>query len=414
MESIYIKEININKCNIDVYFSVSDKLKKYFDLNQHFFTEYSFDVSDIPKSIAVIPVLLNLLQFSWLSNSILWVNEIDEDFYNNIFVLKNAFKEMYPDINIGGSLIAAKIIKNRVSKKDKVLQLFTGGIDATTTLIRHIDEKPILFNTNGWYKNNASEKNSVYDADLSAINGIAESFDLESCFVKSNFGNFINASKINNDFLKKQNTTWWFGFQHSMAFLGCAMVAAFKYGADKVYIASSYTFGQYILCVSDPRIDNCVKCANINTYHDGYELSRQDKVKLLTDFHNSYKKDITLRVCSFNESNCCKCEKCLRSMLSLIAEGADDLSEYGFYFENDFLDILKNFIYNNAMELDKNHIVFWNDIIDKMKKNYDILKHKEVYEFLTNLDLNTVSKKARLNYYKNNFFKILKRKIFKK
>ena len=198
-----------------------------------------------------------------------------------------------------------------------------------------------------------------------------------------------------------------------MAFIGCAMVAAYKFSVETVYIASSYTFGQYIICVSDPRIDNCIKCAGISTIHDGYELSRQAKVKKLVEYHNQSDMDMFLRVCSFNTKNCCECEKCFRSMLALIAEGADDLSEYGFYFEGDFLDLLKTFIIKNAMELDSNHIVFWNDIIKDLKDNYENLAHKDVCDYLLNIDLEKARRNAILNHYKKDWKEIIKRKIFK-
>lgn len=413
MESIQITEIKVNGKCVDIYFNLSKGLEKFFLPEHHFFTEYTFEVTDIPKSVLVVPLLLNLLPFSWLVDCVIWIDEIDEDFYNCIQPLKTAFRELHSNIDFGGTLIAAKRVKNSFVFNNQALQLFTGGVDATTTTIRIIDKKPILFNTNGWYLNQSDEENKVYDADVSAIEKIASSLSLKSYFVKSNFARFIISSNVDKEFCNDKDTTWWFGFQHSMAFIGCAMVAAYKFSVETVYIASSYTFGQYIICVSDPRIDNCIKCAGISTIHDGYELSRQAKVKKLVEYHNQSDMDMFLRVCSFNTKNCCECEKCFRSMLALIAEGADDLSEYGFYFEGDFLDLLKAFITKNAMELDSNHIVFWNDIIKDMKDNYENLAHKDVCDYLLNIDLEKARRNAILNHYKKDWKEIIKRKIFK-
>lgn len=411
MESIQITNIEVNKNRVDINFNVSAGIEKYFLPKHHFFTEYTFDVSSIPESILVIPLLLNLLPFSWITNSVIWVNEIDKDFYNCIQPLKTAFRELHPNMHLKGTLISAKTVNNFREIKKEALQLFTGGVDATATMIRIIDKNPILFNTNGWYFNEPTETNDVYDADVTAISKISDTLSIEAQFVKSNFARFIIPSNVDKDFCRNNGTTWWFGFQHSMAFLGCAMVAGYAFGVETVYIASSYTFGQYIVCVSDPRIDNCIRCAGINTIHDGYELSRQDKVKIIVDYHNTSKCDMLLRVCSFNTKNCCECEKCFRSMLALIAEGADDLSEFGFYFEGEFINILKNFIEKSAMELDKNHIVFWNDIIKKMGENYDCLSHKEVYDFLSSVDLEKARKQSVKNHYKNDWKDIIKRKI---
>lgn len=406
MNTIYVNNIKKRKNSVEISFSVSNELKKFFN-DTTFFTEYTFDVSKIPDSILVVPLLTNLLPFSWLTDTIIWVNEIDSDFYNCIQVLKTAFRELHPQKRILGTLIAAKCVHNIKEKNYKSIQLFTGGIDATASLIRNINLNPILFNTNGWYKHSSYEENRVYDADYTAINDIAKEQDLRAEFVKSNFGTFISAKQ----FQKETGVNWWFGCQHSLAFLGCAMVAGYKYGVDTVYIASSYTFGQYIVCISDPRIDNCVKCAGVETIHDGYELSRQDKVSLIVKYQAEHDKPVKLRVCSFNTHNCCICEKCFRSMLALVAEGADDVSKFGFELDDTLLNKLKFFIETKAMELDRDHIVFWNDIIKLIKKNYDNIKCKDVVDFLVSIDLDKARKHAVWNHYRRDFFSILKRKL---
>lgn len=406
MNFITIKEIKREANLVEISLDVCPELRHFFN-DTVFFTQYSFDITEVPDSILVVPVLTNLLPFSWFTDSVVWVNEIDKDFYNCIQPLKTAFRELHPFSLIRGTLIAAKRIKNATNRERNALQLFTGGIDATSTLLRIIDQKPILFNTNGWYKHSIDEPNAVYDADYDAITDIAATHGLHSLFVKSNFGTFIKAEVFN----KECHANWWFGCQHSLAFIGCAMVAAYRYGVETVYIASSYTFGQYVTCVSDPRIDNCIQCAGINTIHDGYELSRQDKVEMIVKYQKEHNIDINLRVCSFNTHNCCKCEKCFRSMLALIAEGADDVTKYGFDLDDNLLTKLKHFVDTMAMELDRDHVVFWNDIITYMRSNYDNIKNKDVVDYLESVDLESARKRAIWTHYRRDFFSILKRKL---
>lgn len=199
-----------------------------------------------------------------------------------------------------------------------------------------------------------------------------------------------------------------------MAFLGCAMVAGYALGVETVYIASSYTFGQYIVCVSDPRIDNCVKCAGVNTIHDGYELSRQDKVKFIVDYHNTSKHDMLLRVCLFNTKNCCKYEKCFRSVLVITAEGGD-VRKFGF----DIKEPLKDF-YEKEMEenmvlhrVEGEGSIHWPAIRRRMKDNYDMLndEQKEFVDWLMSYDFMGKRKKSILEYRCKNIFKIIKRKL---
>lgn len=412
MESIIIGEIKNSGNRIDVDLKVSDGLKKYFN-NTHFFTEYSCDISDVPDSVAVIPVLLNLLPFSWLVDCIVWVTEVDDVFYDAVMRLKNGFRELHPNVKFGGTLIAAKRIDNRYEPEREAMTLFTGGIDATTTFLRIKDKNPILFNTNGWYKNDIKQ-DDVYDADKAAITEIAGQNGVEACFARSDFATFINGSVVGKEVLKGTKTTWWFSFQHSMAFLGCAVVAGFHYNVKTIYIASSYTIGQQFSCVSDPRTDSEIKCASIDVVHDGYELSRQNKVKYITEYCKKKGCSVKLRVCSFNAGNCCFCEKCLRSMLSIVAEGGEDMKEYGFYFEGSLLSQLETFLEQHIVDIDDAHVVYWNDIIARMKENYENIKHKDVYDFLMNFNFEKERKKYLFNYYRKNFFKILKRKLFHK
>lgn len=410
MDSITITCVftECNKLFIDL--QISEGIKKYFNTTR-FFCEYTFDITSVPDSILVVPLLANLLPFSWIMDCVIWVNDIDETFYENIHVVKDSFRELHPDIPMRGTLIAANRINNEYATSKRSIQLFTGGIDATASLINNIERKPILFNTNGWYKTKPEESNKVYDADYNAISRIGKSHNLNAEFVKSNFATFINASLINNKLLYKYHTSWWFGFQHSVAFIGTAFVAGYYYKISTIYIASSYTFGQYVVCVSDPRIDSSLKCSKMKVVHDGYELSRQDKVALITNFQKESKQSVELRVCSFNTHNCCTCEKCFRSMLALVAEGADDLSKFGFYLDAPLLDKLKHFIEHDAMELDHDHIVFWYDIISKMKDNYASIHYKEVYEYLSGVDLHKARKASIWNHYRKDFWSILKRKL---
>ena len=410
MESIIIGEIKNSGNRIDVDLTVSDGLKKYFN-NTHFFAEYSCDISDVPDSVAVLPVLLNLLPFSWLADCIVWATEVDSVFYDAVMRLKNGFRELYPDLKLGGTLIAAKRIDNRYEPEREAMALFTGGIDATTTFLRIKDKKPILFNTNGWYQDEIKQ-DDVYDADKADITEIAVKNGVEACFVRSDFATFISGGLIGKTFLKGTKTTWWFGFQHSMAFLGCAVVTGYHYKVKSIYIASSYTMGQQFLCVSDPRIDSEIKCASMNVIHDGYELSRQNKVRAITGYCKETGQSVRLRVCSFNDHNCCMCEKCFRSMLAIAAEGGEDMKEYGFTFDGTLLSQLKKFLQEHIVDLDGAHVVYWYDIIARMKENYENMKHKEVYDFLKNFDFEKERKRYLFRYYRKNFFRIIKRKLF--
>lgn len=405
-----IKDAVVSSPNrLDIYFSVTEGLKKYFAPELHFFAEFSCEITDVPKSVLVIPLLGNILQFSWLVDCTVWVKEIDEVFYEQIPKIKRAFTEMYPQMRMGGTLIPATLVRNAYEAEKNAVQLFTGGVDAMTTFFRIQNQNPILLNTNGWFKENICE-DKVFSADKLAIDRFAEQYGVVAEYVRSNFATFIKGAVIDKEFGKKAKNNWWHGFQHSIAFLTCAMVVGYHYRVKHIFIGSSLTFGQTIVTVSDPRVDNEIKCSEISTIHDGYELSRTEKIGYIIKKQQEQGKTVPLRVCSFKEKNCCLCEKCFRTMLAIEAEGGD-VAQFGFPLSETVLESLKKFLRDNVNEVYPSKIQHWNAIIERMKENQSMIPHKEVLEFLENYNFKAEKRRFLYHYYTKNFFKILKRKV---
>ena len=106
---IKVSDITIESNKLKVDFVVSDNLKKFFNDNT-FWVYYSEDISDTPKSIAVIPFVCNVLPIIWLTDSNLIIDDVDANFYYNIPYIKNGYINMYPMFNFGGQII----IQNKI------------------------------------------------------------------------------------------------------------------------------------------------------------------------------------------------------------------------------------------------------------------------------------------------------------
>lgn len=409
METIWIKSIDVDRNCVTYHFDVSTGLVRYFDAKREMFAEFGFDVSNVPKSVLAVPILSNIMQFAWLFDCLVWIEEVDKRFYECLPRIKRSFQEMYRNYSFGGSLIAAKVIENEYPIEAESALLFTGGVDATTTFLRIKDTKPILIDTFGWCTDKA-DKSRVFEADISAINKFAEENHVQTEYIKSNFATFIKPEIVNKFLNKRLHNSWWFGFQHSLAFLGVASIVAFHYHVRTIFIGSSYTFGQAVNCVSDPRIDREFAASSCNVIHDAYELSRQEKIRTIVDAKRRSDLQINLRVCSFKEKNCNHCEKCFRTMIGIIAEGGN-VNDFGFHIEGSFCEALKSFLRNNVKELDGDHIVFWQDIIARMSENYDELPDKDTVDFLMTYDFQREKKLCLWRYYRENFFSIVKRKL---
>jgi len=196
---------------------------------------------------------------------------------------------------------------------------------------------------------------------------------------------------------------WWGKVQHGLSLNSLVAPVAYINGYSTLYIASSYTENFGLAWGSTPEIDNKIRWGKTSVVHDGYELKRQDKVKVIVDSIKSLDSDITLRVCYSelnSEVNCSKCEKCHRTIMGLILENADP-NKYGFKTSLRIYDnILKNYAQGFASEGTK---YFWWEILERIKsskkififqdKTYENRKMKELQILIeANMNLKVAKK----------------------
>ncbi|MBI6011088.1 hypothetical protein [Clostridium perfringens] len=415
----YIKldKIKKTKNRVDYFFSVSDSLKKFIN-NNNMFIEYDYYIEDIPNSILVIPFIANILPLIWVVKGILWVEEVDENYYRSLFRIRSAYQDMYQNCDLKGNIITARIVKNEYNIVRESALLFSGGLDAMTTSIRISDKNPLLINIYGWHKDNIIY-NEVFESDFKNISEFAIRNNFERTFIQSNFATIVNSEYFNKIYTKKLNDSWWHGLQHGISFIGHAIPIAYKFKIKDIYIASSFSIGgKRYSCSSDPAVDIETKYASGSVVHDGFELKRQDKVALVVKKQKEINSIYPLRVCSFNDKNCCKCEKCFRTILGLIAEGIDKegLKLFGFYIEKDlkvhFEEIMKNSIQFWGVE--RELLVHWPNIKKRIFENEDNISEKEFIDWFLNYDFLRERKKAIFKYRVLNWRKILKRKVLSK
>ena len=406
--NIRVTEVRlVSNSTIEVKMDISGEVKNYFKSNS-FTTEYSCELLSIPYGVAVIPFLCNILPIAWLTDSQIECDELDSDFFECIPQFKEGYRKMYPTLDFKGHLTCRKVSCSSSENKhlqDKSLMFFSGGVDAFATLFAHMEEHPSLFillgsdirmnNIEGW--SNVSRQ----------LANTASAYHLPTLQCKSNFREFINESLL-TQMVNKLGIVggWWHEFQHGIGLLGHAAPLAWKYGYTKIYIASTFTIRDYgrVTCASDPTIDNYVQFAGARVFHDQYEFNRQQKIRHIVDFCKRNNTSAFLRVCWQGDKgvNCCKCEKCYRTIVGLSAEG-EDAHQWGF---DDFdLNQIKNELKYN-MELPTHVIPFWQDIQDRIKETP--IGTNQV-EWLRDYNINNLND----NYYKRmlKFLKRIKRYI---
>lgn len=417
MKSDYIRLKSCERQNNKViyHYEVSDSLKHFFNLKDTFFIEYTFSLANVPDSILAIPFVCNVLPIIWLTDSSLEVKSLDENFLSHVDEIKQGYMHMYPSLKFQGNIKTA-IEANTNFNAEKNIKagcFFSGGVDAYTTLYRHLNENPALLTIWG------------ADIDISDIKGwkiidnynqkVAEQLALNYFPIKSSFRKMLNFSE-QGVFLLLKNTPYeyWHDFQHGIAIISHGAPIAYEYGMEIVYIASSFSEqqkGSYV-CASDPTIDNYVYYAKTRTIHDGYELTRQDKIAYLVKYPYKVEKP-NIHVCwtSSGGKNCCQCEKCYRTILEIVSEDGNP-NDFGFYWDDASIKKCK---YKHMLEiqLPKYRVEsYYYPIMKRMKDNN--IKDIDKYNWLFDIDWDKFNDYPWKKLYLNTraLLRAIKRRIF--
>ena len=128
------QELIINKIikennRINYIYEARGKWSDLLVKSEILFLEFDTNIEAVPDSIAIIPLLCNILPICWVFNLNITIDELDDVFYSNIDKIKDGYIKMYPEINFGGNLDVKKTIKNDYITKGSAV-LFSGGVDA--------------------------------------------------------------------------------------------------------------------------------------------------------------------------------------------------------------------------------------------------------------------------------------------
>lgn len=390
---IWIRSVAINTYRIEVHYQVEGDIRKCFNLNEtpSFCVEYSDVVEKVPQGIAVIPFVCNVLPLVWLTDAELIVPELDRDFYLSVSEFKKGYEEMYPKVTFAGRITVGNIVDyNNHEKSDKKSAVFfSGGVDAMASLLAHIDEKPDLVTI--WGADIKLEDEIGWKNVQKHIQKVADEYGLNLLTIRSNFRSFIKPR------LGAVSAYWhgsyWGGIQHGIGIIGHIAPYAFVKNLSIVYIGSSYSTEYRLVHPwgSDPRIDNRVRFAGVEVLHDQADCTRQDKIDHIVDHVKKKHVEMTLRVCwiSSGGKNCCHCEKCYRTIMGLLAAGAEP-QKFGFDIVLSDLVKMKPYLEQKVLFSDGD-IVFWKEVQEKFVKNRNHIPLANQLEWIYDYDFDKIN-----------------------
>lgn len=155
------------------------------------------------------------------------------------------------------------------------------------------------------------------------------------------------------------------GVFHGSALIGAAHAAGKR--TAMFYVPSSHTYTSLMPWGSDPGIDYLLSTETTQVIHHGTGFRRTEKTEAIARWEETHDK---LRVCAFDDStlNCSKCEKCIRTMMTLDMLGV--LERYSTFQQPLTGSLIRSCRYRNRSDFS-----FANEIISYAyrKKRWDIV-----------------------------------------
>lgn len=339
---IIIKDVysRQNKIYYDYDIEGEEQFKKLFWMGELFSVEYNESIEDVPKSILIIPLICNVLPIAWLNNAIIYIPELDYTFYKSIRLIKKGYEKMLPNLEFKAKLKIKKKVHNDYEASDRVDMCFSGGVDSYSTLISRMEEKPDLVTI--WGADIDFENEKGWEVVKDFVQKVGMERGLKNVLIRTAVRRFIDNSELEKQYHDILKGDWWLVMQHGIGLLGNFAPYAYKYKLKTIYIPSTFTKYDNFVCASNPNIDNNLKFGNTSVFHEGYEYTRQDKVKNICDYVKKTKDKIKIRTCfrSLDGDNCCKCPKCYMTLFAIVSQGMDP-NKFGFKFNDEILQKMK-------------------------------------------------------------------------
>jgi hypothetical protein len=231
---------------------------------------------------------------------------ISERFASGLAAYQQTFAAWFPD-RLAPVEVRAPIEAARQGHAVATMTAFSGGVDSFYTLWSHVPENEpeetsrithALFLHGfdlplGW--------TAAYDAARALYTDVLGGLGVDLIPAGTNLKTF------------PPRADWW--LFHGGALIGAALVL--DRGVRRFYVPAGYTYRHLVPWGTDPRVDPLLSTEALEVVHDGAEVTRVHKTRVIGRWPPTHGR---LRVCARGDAtvpNCCRCAKCLRTMITL-------------------------------------------------------------------------------------------------
>jgi hypothetical protein len=374
---------------IGVRVDVSPDLRRYVCGPLYF--EYDRPVEGVPEQLAIIPAVSHLAPLAWAMDATLAVPVLDRTFHRQLPLVKDALAEMFTRMDFRGRIDVDEVVDTESeSEPGAAMSLFSGGVDALHTALRHRDEHLTLVNIRGIDVRTSNE--SSWRRVRERTTGFARAQGLRTAFVKTNAREAVNERRLSRRF--DGAIRHWWTVSIGLGLLGITAPLTYVTGSSTVYIASGVTESFENPIGYHPTIDNHVGWSTVTCVHDGFGVGRPEKQRLIGEQAPGQELLVCLSGSDGDGRNCSWCEKCLRTIVGFLVVGVDP-RKHGFRVDERSLSNLRESMGGGALTFGGDATDYWKDVQRAIGTTpaYDLEGSAELFAWLRGVDLDVVRRR---------------------
>ena len=372
-------------------------LRKYF-ISSKLFAYYDMRIR-AKRSILNIPLISTILPIAWLTGTDIHVEQLDKKYFEAINTIKKEFNQMFPKGRFTTKIIVDDLVENKTQSQATAM-LFSGGLDATYSLIKNINLKPRLIMFNGFLSFHLDPTYKKYGQMLKkTYSDFAKREGFSINFVDANTSYILNKTRIAHDFHRIiRGNNLWLSLQEPLVLLGLpAPLSIGRFNRLLIAASADPTHDYYKHPeASQPLIDEKFAWADLRVSHDGF-IHRFEKLSLIKEYLEDHEYEIT--VCNDpppDRLNCSACEKCFRTIAPMVLNGMDP-NNCGFVVNSSTFKKMRYLIENkkvNILEL----VRHWIKLKTLIPREFDTTLYgsRDFFVWLKNLNIDSVQRKRNL------------------
>ncbi|WP_331234305.1 hypothetical protein [Natronorarus salvus] len=378
------------------------------------YVRYSEDVSAVPESILVVPLLTTLCPLAWITGTEVSVGRVDSRVLRSLSALQRAYADQYPDAPFDRvePIRYETVVNTRSPRTERAVGvLFTGGVDSTTTYLNHREEEPHLITV----RKERETRENTWRKRSTMIDAFAEENGLTAHYVETNVKSMVDKFTVNLYFRHLLNDSWDRTMYFGIGYPGLTAPITHNEGITRIYQSADYMPHEGFPNSAQPRLVDTLRWSGTAVESDAVGTTRQEKIELIGEYFAG--RETAWEISSCDEGgedslSCNRCGTCLHTITGFLVAGHDP-EEYGFEVDERTFDRIRSHVEGERFTADSVKARFWIEMQERVDPDRVDLPYDGVNEFLEWFADATISEELShpLPIHEPNYTASLKRRL---